>query len=163
MKICTKIKETKSQKKTAVLGIVNRETGKVKAMKVVDNHKEHLLPKINVNVKNGSTIITDTYHAYKDLDKRYNHETVKHSMGEYVKKDSKTAFKIHTNTVEGFWAQVRRSVYGIYHWVSEKHIQKYLNECGYRYSTSDFSNTDKFYMFFNNINKKLTYKQLICR
>ncbi len=89
-------KGTGDKEKVVVLGMVNSETAKVKAMKVVDAQKEHLLPKINVSVKNGSTIITDTYMVYKSLKKRYKHKSVKHSAGEYVRVDAKTAFSFQS-------------------------------------------------------------------
>ncbi len=119
-------KETGEKEKTVVLGMVNRETGQVKAMKVPTAEKEWLLPKINMTVEKGSTIITDTYQAYKALKKKYKHKSVKHSSGEYVKIDAKTAFKIHTNTVEGFWAIVKKTINGTHYWISKKHTQAYL-------------------------------------
>lgn len=57
--------------------MVNCDTKQVKAIKVPSSEKEWLLPKINVNVKRGSTIVTDTYHAYKDLKKNYTHKNSK--------------------------------------------------------------------------------------
>jgi hypothetical protein len=47
-------------------------------------------------------------------------------MGEYVKNDSRVAFKIHTNTIEGFWGELKRGIKEIYHWTSHKHIQNSL-------------------------------------
>ena len=85
-----------------------------------------------MNVKDKSTIVTDTYHAYKDLKKNYTHKTVKHSAGEYYREEKdnegKAAFKVHTNSIEGFWSLVKRTINGTHHWVSKKHINKYLGE-----------------------------------
>lgn len=154
-------KETGEKEKIVVLGMVNRETGKVKATKVVDGQKEHLLPKINLSVKQGSTIITDTYQAYKGLKKRYKHKSVKHSAGEYVRTEAQTAFKIHTNTIEGFWSIVKRTINGTHHWISKKHINNYLNEMSFRYDTRYFDNNERFIFFLEKAFNKLTYKSLV--
>ena len=122
---------------------------------------EHLLPKIYMNVADNSTIITDTLQAYKTLKKHYDHKTIKHSAGEYVKNDSRVAFKIHTNTIEGFWGELKRGIRGIYHWASHKHIQKYCNEFAYRYNNRKLKNNERFVDFLSGLaNTKLTYKTL---
>ena len=148
--------------KMVVIGIVNRETKQVKAFKVASAEKENLLPKVNVNIKDGATIISDTFQGYKDLKKHYNHETIKHSVGEYVRNDNRKTFKIHTNTIEGFWSQLKRGINGVYHWVSEKHIQKYCNEFSYRYNTKDIADCERFNNFLLRIESKtLKYNGLI--
>jgi len=111
----TKDKKLTGEKpKTVVLGMVNRETKQVKAMKVPTAEKDFLLPKINLNVRRGSTIVTDTYHAYKDLKNNFTHKSVKHSASEYVRNeidyDGRVAFQVHTNTIEGFWSQVNNHI-----------------------------------------------------
>lgn len=151
----------KSQK-TVVIGFVNRDTKQARAMKVPTAEKGFLLPKVNLNTKQGSTILTDNYSAYNSLKTRYTHESVKHSVGEYVKTNSRVSFKIHTNTIEGFWSLVKRSIYGIYHWASKKHINRYLNEFSFRYNgkaNDDFSN---FCDWFGNCEgKRVMYSNLI--
>lgn len=156
----TKKKATQPQK-TVVIGMVERNAKQVKAMKVPTSEKDFLLPKINLNVESGATIITDTYHAYKDLKKKYNHKTIKHSANEYVRIESKTAFKIHTNTIEGFWGLLQRGVNGIYHWVSKKHINRYLNEFALRYNTSKMTDGDRFIMVLTKTVGRLKYNDLI--
>lgn len=148
--------------KTAVMGLVNRDTKQVRAISIPNADKENLLPKIGCNVKMGSTIVTDTYHAYKDLKNNYKHHTIKHSAKEYVRLDSRIAFKIHTNTIEGFWSQVKRGIYGIYHWASKKHINNYLNEFSFRYNTKELADCERFDSFLLRVESKtLKYKNLI--
>ena len=66
------------------------------------------------------------------------------------------------NTIEGYWAWVKRGIYGIHHWVSEKHMQKYLNDYFFKYNTKDLQNNERFVMFLQNVmSNKLTYKDLI--
>ena len=139
-------KDKFKSEKAVVFGLVNRETKQVKSFNVSNADKENLLPKIGCNVKYGANIITDSYHACKNLKNNYKHDVIKHSAGEYVRIDnSREAFKIHTNTIEGYWALVKRTINGTYHWVclaatvgSKKHLQKYLIECDFRYNTKEF-------------------------
>lgn len=51
-----------------------------------------------------------------------------HSIGEYVRGD------IHTNTIEGYFSILKRSIYGVYHHVSQQHLKRYLGECDFRYN-----------------------------
>lgn len=155
-------KNKNKKNKMVVIGIVNRETKQVKAFKVASAEKENLLPRVNVNIKRGSTIISDTFQGYKELKKNYTHETIKHSMGEYVRNDNRKAYKIHTNTIEGFWSQLKRGINGVYHWVSEKHMQKYCNEFSYRYNTKDVADCERFNNFLLRIESQtLKYNNLV--
>ena len=151
--------------KTCIIGLVNRDTKKVRAYKVSSNEKEVLLGKIYPNVKDRSNIFTDSYNGYDDLKKYYNHEFVKHCAGEYNrdKKDNqgRTAYKINKNSIEGFWSQLKRGINGTYHWVSKKHVNKYLDEFSFRYNSRNKSDIDRFKMFCHNLNGKLLYNDLI--
>ena len=157
-------KKNKTEK-TCIIGLVNRDTKTVKAYKVSSNEKENLLPKIYLNCKDKSNIFTDSYSGYDDLKKHYNHEFVKHCAGEYNrdKKDDsgRTAYKINTNSIEGFWSQLKRGINGTYHWVSKKHVNKYLDEFSFRYNSRDKSDIDRFKMFCHHLNGKLLYNDLI--
>ena len=76
-----------------------------------------------------STLKTDEYRGYTGIDTLgYKHETVNHGEKEYVNGDT------HTNTIEGFWSQLKRSINGTYHFVSPKYLQQYVNEFAYRYN-----------------------------
>lgn len=148
--------------KSVIIGMLNRNTKKVKAVKVASNDKESLLPKIYKNVKDNAIIITDTLQAYKGLKKHYKHYAVKHSAGEYVRNEARNAFKIHTNSIEGFWSQVKRGIYGIYHWASKKHINRYLNEYTFRYNGKENTDFGNFINWFGNCEgKKVVYANLI--
>lgn len=98
--------------KTCIIGLVNRDTKQVRAYKVSSNQKGNLLPKIYLNVSNKSNIFTDSYNCYDDLQKHYNHQFVKHCVGKYNRekktKDGKTSYKINTNSIEGFWSQLKK-------------------------------------------------------
>ena len=158
-------KKNKTEK-TCIIGLVNRDTKQVKAYKVSSNEKDNLLPKIYLNCKDKSNIFTDSYNGYDDLKKYYNHEFVKHCAGEYNrdKKDNqgRTAYKINTNSIEGFWSQLKRGIYGVYHWASNKHIQRYVNEFAFRYNTRALPDFERFNNFLLRVESRtLKYSCLV--
>jgi transposase-like protein len=115
-------------KKSVVFGVVERN-GRVKTAHVQSNGSRALLPVIVSQVEPGSHIYSDEYGAYRTLYKHdYSHTTVNHSKLEYVRGNN------HTNTIEGYWSQLKRSIDGTYHSVSPKYLQHYLDEFSFRYS-----------------------------
>lgn len=118
-------RSTKS--KTAVFGVLERG-GKVRATKVKNTSGKVLKSHINDLVRKGSTIMTDEWQAYQGLAERYIHETINHGGGEYVRG------KVHTNSIEGFWALLKRGIVGQYHKVSARHLNMYINEFCFRYN-----------------------------
>lgn len=122
-----------AENKTPVFGALQRK-GKVNA-KVVENCKSvTLLPLILETVSKISNIMTDEFLSYNKLSTLgYNHEKVCHSAKEYVRG------KVHTNSLEGFWSQLKRSISGTHIWVSPKHLQHYVDEFAFRYNQRDES------------------------
>ncbi len=117
--------------KAAVFGAVERQ-GKVVAVTVPNVDRVTLMPHIHKHVIPASTVYTDEMGAYQPLkDHGYNHDVVKHSEHVYV------SGNVHTNTIEGFWSLVKRGIGGVYHSVSAKHLQGYLNEYTWRYNHRD--------------------------
>jgi hypothetical protein len=149
--------------KTTVLGMVNRDTKQAKAVKVENTQYQTIEKHILGSIKGGksnSTIITDESSIYKFFGKYFfDHKTVNHSIGEYARMDGKT--KVTTNTVEGYFSLVKRIINGTYHFVSEKHLDRYLNEISYRYNSKSIPQYVKFSLIFDNLHKKLPYKKLI--
>lgn len=121
--------DRKFDNKTAVVGIVEKhKQGKVKAFATKQADATVTLPFIKANVKPGSTLHTDDSRIYSRVKRDFTHEFVNHSKYEYVKAG------VHTNTIEGFWGQLKRSLDGTYHCVSPKYLQLYVNEFVYRYN-----------------------------
>lgn len=117
-----------SQGKTAVLGAVERK-GNVKARVVDDTTKSEVTPFIRGKVEINSQVYTDEYKVYNNLKYLgYSHDKVNHYQKEFVVGDT------HTNTIEGFWSQLKRSIDGTYHMVSPKYLQQYVNEFSWRYN-----------------------------
>jgi transposase-like protein len=121
-------------KKACVVGMVERKGGRVKAVIADDNSrltlhtiaKEYILPK--------STVFTDDLAGYHGLKNHFDHQRINHSQGVYVMGN------VHTNTIEGFWGLVKRGIGGVYHSVSAKYLQGYLDEYSFRYNRRDSGN-----------------------
>ena len=115
--------------KVPVLGMLERN-GAVKAKVVANNDARTLIPEIRATVVAGATISSDGHAGYEDLGRLgYQHGVVLHSQGVYV-----SGKDIHTNNVEGFWSQLKRSIDGSYHHVTTHHLQKYVDEYAFRYT-----------------------------
>ncbi len=114
--------------KAVVFGAVERE-GRVKAKHVISSGARVLLPEIARTVEKATKIYSDEWGSYKRLAVLgYSHGSVNHRENEYSKDG------IHTNTIEGFWSQLKRSINGTYHVVSPKYLQLYVDEFAFRYN-----------------------------
>lgn len=151
--------------KAVVIGIVNRDTKQVRTAKVESTHYHVLGQKVMDAVECGSTLITDGLPSYETLKTFYDHKVINHSAGEYVRIEqdkARKAFKVHTNSIEGYWSLLRKMIDGTYHWVSEKHLDKYLQEMEFRFNTREFENeNDRFDLFLTKVDGKLKYQDLI--
>lgn len=143
--------------KTAVIALVQRD-GEVRTQ-VVHSQKPtgaDVVPIIQANVSEHALVITDSSRMYASLKLTYKHESVNHAADEYVRG------AIHTNTVEGFFGQLKRGIIGIYHYVSPKHLHRYCHEFGYRWNTRKISDVTRFEDAIKNVNNvRLTYSKLI--
>lgn len=142
--------------KTVVVG-VRDQNGQVRAMPVEKATGPVLREFIGSNVPGGATIVTD-YHKGYDLLKTmgFTHKRVNHSVGEYVKDMA------HTNGIESFWALLKRGHYGIYHYMSAKHLHRYVKEFSFRHNTSQVGTMQFINMTIDRMaSKHLTYEELI--
>lgn len=147
--------QTGGNHKTPVLGLLERD-GEVKGIVLEKAYGKTIKPILFDGIKETATVITDGFGAYKDINKSFaQHEIVYHNRGQYVN----GAF--HTNTIEGFWSLLKRGIIGIYHFVSVKHLQRYVNEFSYRYNTRKLTDGNRFNLLLTNIENRLTYKELI--
>src|SRR4051812_12716943 len=103
--------------------MVGRELGEVRTQVLKANSVKYsdVLPLIQANVSETSLIITDSSTMYGSLKHSYKHETVNHVQKEYARG------AMHTNTIEGFFSQLKRGIYGVYHQVSPKHLNRYCD------------------------------------
>jgi transposase-like protein len=116
------------REKTPVFGMVQRR-GRVVALATESVKSATLLPIVQTRVLPGTMIFSDEFRGYDPLRAMgYPHMRIRHSEKVYVSGD------VHTNTIEGFWSLVKRGIDGVYHSVSRKHLQGYLNEYAWRYN-----------------------------
>jgi transposase len=105
--------------------------GRVLALHVPSRYGYTLRSTIADNVRPLSTVYTDDYSGYNGIERRYRHRRINHSAQVYVDGD------VHTQTVEGFFSLVKNGIRGVYHSVSAKWLQGYLNEYAWRYNHRD--------------------------
>jgi transposase len=123
--------------KTAVIGLVERK-GCVAAQVTRDVKAETVLPIMKECILPESTVFTDEFPIYNGVPRMdgmgYEHRRINHDQKIYVMGDD------HTNTIEGFWSLVKRGIGGVYHAVSTKYLQSYLDEYSFRYNRRESGN-----------------------
>ncbi len=152
-------KGTGSVNMTPVVAMLERG-GRVLTVALPDKNKVDgsiLKPIIKAHVSESANVITDGHGGYYGLRKLHaSHEVVNHTMDEFVRG------KVHTNSVEGFFSQLKRTIYGTHHWVSPKHLQRYCVETSFRYNQRSLTSPERFYSCFKNLNtEKITYRELM--
>ncbi|MBI5857403.1 MAG: IS1595 family transposase [Sphingobacteriales bacterium] len=115
--------------KTGVMGFVSRDgLVRTEVMFPGKSFKE----RVRDNVSTDATLVTDSHTGYEGLDIEFTaHETINHSAGEY-KRD-----EWHTNTIEGFWSQLKRTIKGTHIHCDAKYLQLYADEVAFRYMNRD--------------------------
>jgi transposase-like protein len=136
------------------MGLLQRK-GTFEARAIPTNGKKILCGIISDRVDKTARVMTDEFRAYKGIDRGYKHEAVNHSKEEWVRGD------VYTNGVENAWSLFKRSIVGSFHHVSEKHIDRYLNEFDWR-----FNGRNNQYLFRDTLIRllnapKMEFKELI--
>ena len=140
--------------KQAVVGLKSRK-GHVRAVPIRHPDRSTLHTAIVENVQRGSTIYSDGLPAYVGLP-GYKHYAVGHSTGEYVRG------KAHTNGIESFWALLKRGYVGTHHYMSFKHLHRYVNEFAYRWNVGPGNTLDVLARTVDGmIGRRLTYRDLV--
>lgn len=142
--------------KAIVLGIVERE-GQLRAEHVSDHKAKTLQGKVRQHVAKGSAVLTDEDVSFVGLGDDYNHLSVNHSAGEYVRLGG----FVHTNGIESVWALLKRQIIGIHHWISPKHLQRYVDEMTWRFNRRSMKPADRVNDLCAYMEGRLTYKALI--
>ena len=138
--------------KTAVVGAKDRATKRVAAKVVERTDKETLQSFVTEHTAQGAKVYTDDASAYDGLE---NHESVKHSVGEYVNGMA------HTNGVESFWSMLKRAHKGVYHKLSAKHLQRYVSEFAGRQNIREMDTIDQMrHVVAGMVGKRLMYREL---
>lgn len=124
--------EVRVDHKQPVMGVLQRTNeakhSQVRAFLVSDRSRSTIAQAVKDHVASDAAIYTDEWSGYRHLKQTHDHQIVIHSRGEYVRG------QVHTNTVEGFWSLFERQLIGQHHWVSVKHLQRYLDERCWSYN-----------------------------
>ena len=140
--------------KTAVVGIRHRETKRIRAKVVEKTDKPTLQSFVLKNTTQDATVYTDEARAYIGLPR--NHAWVNHGIGEYVND------KASTNGMESFWSTMKRGLVGVYHHISPKHLQRYVDEYSGKAEIRDMDTEMQMAaMARNGMGKRLRYKDLV--
>ncbi len=125
-------------KKHAVFALVERE-GEVRSFHVTNVNSKTLRPIIVKNASRKSYLMTDDSMVYPKVGNEFaGHGTVNHSAEEYVRGDF-----WYTNTVESYFALLKRGMMGSFHSVSEAHLFRYLAEFDFRHNTRAMSDAER--------------------
>ncbi|MCY4018820.1 MAG: IS1595 family transposase [Chloroflexi bacterium] len=140
--------------KTAVVGVLDRDTGNVQATVVESVDRETLHGVVEDNTTESAIVYTDEARAYERMPR--SHRSVGHSVGEYVNG------RIHTNGLESFWSMLKRGYVGTYHKMSRKHLHRYVNEFAGRHNNRPLDTRHQMSAIVRGAaGKRLRYKDLI--
>ena len=141
---------------TAVAGVKDRETNKVAARPVERVDTAHVGGFIAKKTKFGATVYTDEASIYNQIGAWFDHESVNHKAGEYVRGMA------HTNGIESFWSMLKRSYQGTFHHFSEKHLDRYVTEFASRHNTREADTVEQMAGLTRGmVGKRLRYADLI--
>ena len=140
--------------KSVVVGAKDRATNEVRAEVVGGTDAKTLQGFVANHAAPGATVYTDEAKAYKGMP--FNHESVRHSTGEYVKEMA------HTNGMESFWATLKRAHKGVYHKISPKHLDRYVRQFAGKHNARE---SDTIVQMQNvvagMVGKRLMYRDLV--
>ena len=140
--------------KAAVVGIKDRKSNQIKARVVEQASKATLTAFITDSVSADATVYTDEHRSYQGL--AYQHETVKHHTSEYVNGQA------HTNGMESFWSFLKRVYHGIYHHMSKKHLDRYIQEFSGRHNIRNSDTAAQMeFLVECMVGKRFMYKDLV--
>lgn len=144
--------------KTPVLSLIDAQTGEARSQVVPNVSGKTLRAAIAENVDMANTVLhSDSAHAYEGIGPDMaGHHAVNHTEGQYV-----TAFSHGTNKAENYFSQLKRSIDGTHHHVSIEHLDRYLAEFDFRYSTHQITDIERLKMLMGNVaGRRLTYRPL---
>jgi len=139
--------------KTPVFALVERG-GELRARKMKTPSNYNIRDEVKKYVDPSATLMTDEAAAYEMLDKEYKREIVVHGKKQYVNG------RAYTNTLEGWFALLKRGVTGTFHHVSEEHLDRYVDEFAFRYNRRDMTDGERALSAIKKVSgKRLMYKK----
>ena len=143
--------------KVAVVSLIEKESGQVRSRVIPNVTGDNLRSVLHEHVSLPHSVLhTDGEKSYRQVGPQFReHHTVNHMAGEYVRGD------VTTNQAENYFSQLKRSLDGTHHHVSRKHLQRYLHEFDFRYSTRDLTDTERMQRLMGRSGgKRLSYRPL---
>ena len=142
--------------KAPVVSVLQRG-GRVQSMHVERVTAENLKPVIQAMVDESAHLMTDSGTVLKFSSKERKHDKVNHSRGEYVRYEDGVC--ISTNSVEGFFGNLKRGINGVYHHVGKNHLHRYLAEFDFRYNAREVSDVERRDLAIKQVGgKRLMYR-----
>jgi transposase-like protein len=141
--------------KAPVVGAIERNGELVaKAVEVASKPELHSFMAANID-PNAELLVTDAHLAYRNLTGYANHRIVNHHKGEWRRG------RAHTNTIESVWALLKRQIIGIHHWVSPKHLDRYVQEMTWRFNRRRMGEGERLNAMIFGSGGRLRYRELI--
>lgn len=148
--------------RSKVVSLVSRE-GKTRSFHVANVDAANLKPILLANIAKDSHLMTDGAGHYRTIGKEFDlHESTNHAQKEYAKPSKVAGVRAHSNTVESYFGILKRGIAGVYHHVSEEHLQRYVDEFDFRFSNrkslgiDDAERADR--LLKGVVGKRLTYE-----
>lgn len=126
--------------KAAVVSVLQRG-GRVQSQHVQRVTAENLKPIVDQMVAENAHVMTDSSTVLAGALMARKHDQVNHSVGEYVRRENGVC--ISTNTIEGYFATLKRGINGVYHHVGKQHLHRYLTEFDFRYNSRKEKDGDR--------------------
>lgn len=140
--------------KAAVIGALERG-GNVVATVITSTNTATLDGFAHAVIAPGAKVSTDEHAGYRHLGRTFDHGVVRHGAGEY------SVNGVHTNGIEGYWALLKRQIVGIHHFVSPKHLNRYVDESVWRFNLREMGEGARVNELLTSANGRLRYKELI--
>ena len=140
--------------KAIVVGAKDRMTNRVSAAVVGNTDAKTLQGFVGERATKGATVYTDDHGGYQGMP--FEHETVKHSISEYVNGMA------HTNGIESFWSLLKRGYHATYHHMSEKHLGRYVTEFAGRHNARSLDTETQMHDAVAQMTgRRLLYRELV--
>jgi transposase-like protein len=138
-------------KKAMVVGLLERH-GELRTARAL--WPKQMRSIVEKQVSPEAVLMTDETTLLHGIEATHDRRTVNHNKGQYTNGNT------HTNSIEGVWSLIKRQIYGIHHFVSAKHLNKYLAEATWRYNRRELKETPRMREFLTRLNGRLTYAEL---
>lgn len=150
--------------RSKVVSLVSRE-GKTRSFHVANVDKDNLKPILLAHIAKDTHLMTDGAGHYKKIGKEFDlHESTNHTQKEYAKDSKVEGVRAHSNTVESYFGILKRGIAGVYHHVSEEHLQRYVDEFDFRFTNRKSMGVDDVQraelLLKGVVGKRLTYERV---